>query len=326
MNRPIFFLTLTKRRLLLLVASFLFLVTGLAVGRAPEQVSVVSVMAGNTDDHLKKRIELLAKEYDAKPIDAKSDPVWRGVPGLNGLKVDVEATYEKTMKEGGNRISIVAGQIPPKVQLKDLGAVPIYRGNPEKKQMALMINVAWGTEYIPEILNILQENKIKATFFLDGSWTKKNEEVARSIAQAGHEIGNHAYSHPDMSKISAADQLRQITRTNSVIEQATGVKPKLFAPPSGAYADSTVEIAYKQDMYTILWTLDTVDWKKPPASTIVNRVLSRAENGALVLMHPTEPTRDALRTIIPNLIKKGYGLVTVSELLDEKRPVPSFEK
>lgn len=323
-KRPFLIVTLTKRRLLLWVAAFLFLAAGLAMsGEEQKQVAVINVMAGISDDALKQRIELLAKEYDQKPIDAKNDPVWRAIPGLNGLKVDIDATFQKTKSVGGDRIQVVAEQIPPKVHLKDLGAVPIYKANSQKKQIALMINVAWGTEYIPEMLATLEQHNVKATFFLDGSWTKKNPEVAKQISAAGHELGNHAYSHPDMSRMGTSDQLRQITRTNAVIEEATGIKPKLFAPPSGAYADSTVATAYKQGMYTILWSLDTVDWKKPPASTISNRVLSRAENGSMVLMHPTEPTRDALRTIVPSLLKKGYGLVTVSELLDETRPVPS---
>ncbi|TCP58880.1 putative sporulation protein (polysaccharide deacetylase family) [Tumebacillus sp. BK434] len=324
MKRPYLIVTLTKRRLLLCAAAFLFLAGGLVLsGSHEQQVAVVNVMTGVSHDSLKQRIELLAKEYDKQPIDAKNDPVWRAIPGLNGLKVDVDATYEKTKKAGGDRIQVVAEQIPPKVHLKDLGAVPIYKANAQKKQIALMINVAWGTEYIPEMLATLAEHQVKATFFLDGSWTKKNPDVAKQIAAAGHELGNHAYSHPDMSRMGVSDQLRQITRTNEVIEAATGIRPKLFAPPSGAYADSTVSTAYKQGMYTILWSLDTVDWKKPPAATIVNRVLSRAENGSMVLMHPTEPTRNALRTIVPSLVKKGYGLVTVSELLDETRPVPS---
>lgn len=324
MKRTFFFLTLTKRRLLLGTAAFLFLAAGLSIQSEPDRMSVVAAMAGTQDESLKQRIELLAKQYDAMPIDAKNDRVWRGIPGLNGVQVDVEATYERAKQAGGERIEIIAKQIPPRVHLQDLGPVPIYKGNPEKKQIALMINVAWGTEYLPEMLKILQEQGVKATFFLDGSWTKKNAEAAKKIADAGHEIGNHAYSHPDMSRLSVAEQSSQITRTNAAIEAAIGYKPKLFAPPSGAYGDNTVKTAHQLGMQTILWSLDTVDWKRPSASTIVSRVLSRAENGTLVLMHPTEPTRDALRTIIPSLVKKGYQLVTVTELLDEKRPLPSL--
>ncbi|MGB8954711.1 MAG: polysaccharide deacetylase family protein, partial [Tumebacillaceae bacterium] len=222
----------------------------------------------------------------------------------------------------GDRIPLVYKQIPPKVSLDDLGALPIYRGNPQKKQMSLMINVAWGTEYLEEILSILDTNNVKATFFLDGSWAAKNGNVAKKIVEKGHEIGNHAYTHPDMAKLGAERTAQEIVRTNDAIQKATGIRPKLFAPPSGSYNDLTVKTAHGQGMRTILWTLDTVDWKRPPAAAILNRIVPKAHNGALVLMHPTEPTVTALRTMIPELGKKGYHLVTVSELLSQERPVP----
>lgn len=326
MKRPIIMLAFSGRRLLMVVFSVMFLILGLVWNNDDLQsTSEASQMAWQnlSEDELRERVEKLAKQYNAEPINAKNDPVWKGIPGLNGVQVDVEATLEKASRATAERISLVVKQIPPKVSLDDLGAVPIYRGNPEKKQMALMINVAWGTEYIQGMLDTLEKHNVKATFFLDGSWTAKNGDVAKSIVDRGHEIGNHAYTHPDMSKMGQQQTLREITRTNDVIKKATGSTPKMFAPPGGAFNDTTVKVAHGQGMNTILWTLDTIDWKKPPASTIENRVVGRAENGALVLMHPTEPTRDALRAMIPALLKKGYDLVTVSQLLDSTRPVPS---
>ncbi|PWK12659.1 polysaccharide deacetylase family protein [Tumebacillus permanentifrigoris] len=329
-SKPILTIKLARGRLLAGVATGVLLVGGFFLtGQQGEPdakptLAVVSAMAGaSPSGSLEQRVQLLEKLYNADPIDARNDPVWKGVPELNGLKVDVEATIKQAQKAMDGRIPLVAKQIPPNVTLNDLGAVPIYRGNPEKKQMALMINVAWGTEYIEDLLKTLDEFQVKATFFLDGSWTADHPGVAKQIVVRGHEIGNHAYSHPDMSHLDAGSQRSQITRTNEVIKKATGQTPTLFAPPSGAYNETTVKTAHGQKLRTILWTLDTVDWKKPPASVIEDRVLSRAENGALVLMHPTEPTRDALRTILQGLQKKGYGLVTVSTLLDPVRPLPT---
>jgi peptidoglycan-N-acetylglucosamine deacetylase len=323
MRKPIISLPVTRGRLLAGVAICLFLVVGLLVKGHPANVPVVAAMSGAQDSDLRQRVELLAKQYNTPPIDAKNDPVWKAIPGLNGLEIDVDATVKKSQQHPDESISLVAKQIPPHVSLDDLGALPIYRGNSQKKQMALMINVAWGDEYLPDILNTLKKNNVKATFFLDGSWTKKKPDTAKQIYEAGFEIGNHAYSHPDMSKYGADAALREISRTNAAVKQAIGITPKLFAPPSGAFNSTTVKVAHGQGMRTILWTLDTVDWRKPPSSVISNKVLSKAENGALVLMHPTAPTRDALRTLIPSLLQKGYRLVTVSELLDSTRPLPN---
>ncbi|MGZ4121827.1 MAG: polysaccharide deacetylase family protein [Tumebacillaceae bacterium] len=323
MRKPILSFRITRGRLLIAVAICVFLALGLMIQGHPSNIPVVATMSGHLNSDLRERVELLAKQYDAEPINAKNDRVWKAIPGLNGLKIDVDATVKKSRNNPGETISLVAKQIPPKVSLRDLGPLPIYRGNPKKKQMALMINVAWGTEYIPDILALLKQNNVKATFFLDGSWTKKNPDVAKQIYDAGQEIGNHAYSHPDMSTYGTAAALREITRTNAVIQQATGITPKLFAPPGGAYNTNTLQSAYGQGMHSIMWTIDTLDWRKPPAATIANKVLTKAESGALVLMHPTEPTRDALRTLLPGLLQKGYSLVTVSELLDPTCPLPT---
>jgi peptidoglycan-N-acetylglucosamine deacetylase len=325
MRKPIVALVWTRRRLMLSAAAFLFLVLGLIFHHEPgKSLPAAGLLGAPQDDNIRQRVEELAKQYNTAPIDAKNDRVWKAIPGLNGIEVDVDASVREAQKSGGGRVPLVVKQIPPKVSLDQLGALPIYRGNAQKKQMSLMINVAWGTEYLPDMLNSLEQSGVKATFFLDGSWTSKNGDVAKEILQRGHEIGNHAYTHPDMSNMGADAALREISRTNDAIKRATGQKTKLFAPPGGAYNDATVKVAHGQGMRTILWTLDTIDWRKPPAAAIINRVLPKAENGALVLMHPTAPTREALPALISGLKKKGFQLVTVSELLDTKRPVPTL--
>jgi probable sporulation protein (polysaccharide deacetylase family) len=331
-GRQLLILVLTRPRLTLGSAVLVLLLSGLLIAgmdsaspKVQHPLSLISVMAGHQDADLRKRVELLANQYNADPIDAKHDRVWKAIPGLNGVKIDVEATLKQAKEQNGDRIPLVVKQIPPKVTLDDLGPLPIYRGNPQKKQMALMVNVAWGTEYLADMLSTFEKNDVQATFFLDGSWTKKNPDVAKEIIHRGHELGNHAYSHPDMAKLDSSSQLRQILRTNEVIQQATGTTPKLFAPPGGAFNTETVKLAHGQKMYTILWTIDTLDWRKPPASEIYRKVISRAENGALVLMHPTAPTSEALRSLLPSLKKMGYDLVTVSELIDQTRPFRSVQ-
>lgn len=257
-----------------------------------------------------------------EPIDAKMDPVWKAIPELNGLEVDLEATKEKmrrTSFSNQNDIPWVYKQVEPKIKLADILPAPIYRGNPEKKQMSLMVNVAWGTEHLPSMLETFKKYHVKATFFVDGSWLSKNRDMAKRILQDGHEIGSHAYSHPDMARISREKAIQEIERTNLVIEESLQIHPTLFAPPSGSFTSQTVQLAHERGMKTIMWTLDTVDWKKPPASVIVKRIVPRGKGGSMVLMHPTGPTAEALRQMIPELQRKGLALVTVSELLSPVR-------
>jgi len=273
--------------------------------------------ASSQDAALHSQLVQVAAKYDAAPINARVDSIWRLTPGLNGVRLNIAKTLQNPQAT-----PLVFDQLAPSVGLDTYVAEPIYRGNQAKRQISLMINVAWGTEFVPQILNILRAHHVHATFFLDGSWTKKNPVVAKSIALAGMELGNHAYNHPAMSRLTRSAMIEQIVRTNDVIYTATGIRPTLFAPPSGDVNNAVVRIAAGLKMRTILWTLDTIDWRRPSPATIINRIVPRRQPGAMVLMHPTAPTVAALPAMITSLQRDGYDLVTVSTLISSHRPVP----
>ncbi|SFE17416.1 probable sporulation protein, polysaccharide deacetylase family [Paenibacillus algorifonticola] len=261
-----------------------------------------------------------AESRSIKPIDARIDRVWKAIPGYNGLEVDVEGTVEKTIASGSlSPILYVYKEMPPRIKLADLGPLPVYKGNPNKKMISLMINVAWGNEYITPILQTLNKEEVKATFFLDGSWLKKYPEIAKQIQAEGHEMSNHAYTHPKMSELSRNAASLQISRTEDLLKSTLGVTNKWFAPPSGDFNQMTVQVAAEQRLRTVLWTIDTVDWTKPGADWIIRRISSRLEPGALILMHPTASSRDALTGMIREIKRQGYVLGTVSETLSEAR-------
>ena len=185
--------------------------------------------------------------------------------------------------------------------------------------VSFLINVAWGNEYLQDMLAVLKKQHVKATFFLEGRWTKNNPELAKMIYEEGHEIGNHSYSHPNMQTLSTQATREELRKTNEVIEAVTGVKSIWFAPPSGSFRDETVALAREQGMGTVMWSVDTIDWQKPSPELLQQRVLSKLHPGAFILMHPTESTAQSLETLIINIKRKGLHLVTVSEAVDEKR-------
>ncbi|OUM88386.1 MAG: hypothetical protein BAA01_08435 [Bacillus thermozeamaize] len=271
------------------------------------------------NDPLWVQIQSLAERVDQPAENARIDPVWKAIPGYNGLVVDREVTYQLAKSRSSQPIQLIYQELPPQIDLKQLPPAPIYRGNPQKPMVGLMINVAWGEEHLPAMLEILREEQVKATFFLDGSWAKKNPEWVKAIDQQGHEIGNHAYSHPAMSKLNESEMERQISQTNQVIEQVIGNKPRYFAPPSGDFNQQVVEVAHRQGMLTILWTLDTVDWKKPAPELILKRIVPEVSNGNLILMHPTSPTVQALKPMIRQIRSKKLLLGTVSDVLSPAR-------
>lgn len=269
---------------------------------------------------LKEEIVERSPEYNVDPQDAYIDRVWKKTPGRNGLKVNIEASYEKMKKAGTFKEELlVFDEVPPSVSLNDLPASPIYRGNPEKNMVAFLINVSWGTEHIPDLLNILKEQKTRATFFIEGKWAKENPDVVKMIEEQGHLIGNHAYNHPDMARMSKQEAMDQIERTNQIIKALIEETPKWFAPPSGSFNDDVVEGAHELNMETILWTVDTIDWKNPSVNVMMNRVMTNIHPGATILMHPTSSTIQGLPLLIKEIRSEGYKIGTVEQLLSEDR-------
>ncbi|MFC5532506.1 polysaccharide deacetylase family protein [Cohnella yongneupensis] len=277
-----------------------------------------------TNKPLLQWIEQQAPGKAMTAIDAVNDRVWKAIPGYDGREVDVQATYRKAM-EAGIQVPIATAKFPwvyreikPAINLSDLPMLPTYRGNPAKPMVALMINVAWGDEYLMPMLDTLKAANVHATFFMDGMWLSKHMDVAKEIIASGHELSNHAYSHPNMSQLGAGKQREEIGKTEKLLDEL-GVDNKWFAPPSGDYNSQTVKVAAEFGLRTVLWTLDTLDWRKPPSWSIVAKVTSRVGPGTLILMHPTESSKGALSGIIKAVRAKGYSLGTVSETLSTDR-------
>ncbi|MCI9031116.1 MAG: polysaccharide deacetylase family protein [Clostridia bacterium] len=193
---------------------------------------------------------------------------------------------------------------------------PLYRGTSDTK-VSLMINVYWGTEYIEPMLDILKRKGVKTTFFVGGMWVAENDALLKKIYDEGHEIGNHGYYHKDSKKLSDERCAQEISVTHKLVSEIVGVEMDLFAPPSGSYGSSTVNVAEKLGYRTILWSLDTIDWRDKDAELIYSRATKKIRGGDLVLMHPTEKTVDALERIIDEISAKGLTVSTVSEVLGD---------
>lgn len=304
----------------LIFATIFYMLTSADIPSTSKSESVIPTFSNDQNIELYEKIKAYNDQHKVEPIDAVIDKVWKAIPGYNGIVVDIDASFKKL--KASNELDteqIIFKEVSPNIHLDDLEPSPIYRGNPEKPMVSLLINVAWGNEYIPGILEALEKNNVKATFFFDGSWVKKNPALAAMIYLQGHEIGNHAYSHPDLKFKSRVETVDELKKTNDIIEKTLDVKPIWFAPPSGSFKDETIDVAHELGMKTILWTVDTVDWKKPETSEMVSRVVSKVGNGTMILMHPTKPVFEGLETMINEIKEKGYQLGTVSELMSEKR-------
>lgn len=191
----------------------------------------------------------------------------------------------------------------------------IYHGNELQPVVAFACNVFWGEEYLPQMLDTFDAKNIKVTFFIGGSWAKRYPDILKDITRRGHEIANHSYSHPHPNRLSKQENQEQIQKTENLVAEITGIKTSLYAPPYGEFNDTVLQAAHELGYRTIMWSIDTIDWKRPPVEVLQNRVLKKLHKGAIILMHPTEPTAKALPELIAEIEKSGYTISTVSSIL-----------
>lgn len=194
--------------------------------------------------------------------------------------------------------------------------IPIYRVDRQDKMVSLTFDAAWGNEDTQQLIDILNKYKVKATFFLVGQWVDKYPESVKALADNGEEVMNHSNTHPDMTKLSADEMLKQINACDDKIEKITGKRPILFRAPYGAYNNTLLQTLEGINHYDIQWDVDSLDWKDISASQIKERVLSKVKSGSIILFHNAAlHTPEALPSIIDSLQSQGYKIVPVSQLI-----------
>lgn len=280
-------------------------------------VTIAGVPVGwKLESEVRQIVEELAKANAFLPRDA----YWEAdssavVPASTGRYVDVRATVKRVMTApAGARLDLVTVEITPTVPTQCLQ--PIYRGPSDKKRMALTVNVDWGQEVLPGMLKVFEREGVKITFFLTGRWAKKYPEEAKALADAGHEIANHGLKHDHPKQLSEWELTKLICDNGELLKSITGRCSPLFAPPYGEVDTRIAAVAARNGYKTVMWTIDTIDWRDPSPEAIVQRVVGNAVPGAIVLMHPKPNTLKALPVMINQLKNKGYELVTVSKLLE----------
>ena len=186
-------------------------------------------------------------------------------------------------------------------------------------KIALTFDDGPHPRYTPKILEILKKYNIKATFFTVGINAYYYPDTLKKVISDGHEIGNHTYTHPKVSKIEKGRLKKEIEDCEEILYELGEYKTNLFRPPEGMIDGDILNIINNLDYDVILWDIDTRDWAHTPAKEIADKVIKNISSGDIILMHDyigyNSPTCDALELFIPELIKKGYKFVTVSELL-----------
>lgn len=185
------------------------------------------------------------------------------------------------------------------------------------KVVALTIDDGPHPLTTPEILAVLREKNVTATFFALGRNIENRLDILAEVAAAGHEIGNHAYSHRFSHQTSQAEYMEEVKRTETLISKVAP-KPILFRPPGGGYNDNLVMLLKNSGYTIVLWSIDPRDWTRPPVAQVVEHVVNNVKNGSIILLHDGQdrlPTPKAIGQIVDRLRAQGYEFVTVSQLL-----------
>lgn len=199
------------------------------------------------------------------------------------------------------------------------------RGNPNKNLIALTFDDGPDSHYTPQILDILKDKNVRATFFVMGQQIEHFPELMKRIVDEGHGIANHTWSHPRLPRVTTSKLREEVTSTQNIMEKTVGRKPDLFRPPFGAITKSDALVLQQMGFRTIMWTVDTLDWSGLSAEEILEIVHRDISPGGIILQHnfqPHAPTArlldgsvEALPQIIDDLRGQGYQFVTVQTLL-----------
>ena len=254
------------------------------------------------------------------------------LPACSSQKDDVAAAKAKAaaqpVKLGANTQYRPPSYVQPGLRNPNMnlpsnfsGATVTYsRGLSTNPYVAMTFDDGPHPQNTPRLLDMLRTRNIKATFYVIGSNVDRHPQIVRRIVAEGHEIGNHTYTHRKLTSLGSSEVRREMSRTQDAIVRAAGVKPRTMRPPYGALLQSQREMIFSEFRYpTIMWSVDPQDWKRPGPAIVKSRILSGANNGAIILAHDLHaPTVDAMPGTFDGLLSKGFKFITVSQLLAQK--------
>lgn len=195
-------------------------------------------------------------------------------------------------------------------------AAPALAAAAAKEQpgkVALTFDDGPSKRYTPQLLDGLAERRVKATFFITGKNAAANPEIVKRIAKEGHLIGNHTYSHLQLSRTNREVFKQELVKTCSIIKEITGEDVLYVRPPYGSW-DKTLE--KELNLFPVLWTIDPLDWCTDNAANVVQKVVSKTTENSVILLHDEYASSvTAALQIVDELQKQGYEFVTVEEIL-----------
>jgi len=199
-----------------------------------------------------------------------------------------------------------------------------WRGRTSEKKIALTFDDGPQPEFTPQLLKILDQHSVPATFFMVGRHVERHTALAKEVAASGHELGNHTYSHQMMFRLTDAVMADEIHRTHDLLANLNGAAPTYLRPPMGLFSRRVLDVVEQSGYRTVVGDVYPRDPHLPGREKILSRVLGRVMNGSIIILHDGGNTNHvdrsqtvwAVERLLPELLKRGFQFVTLSELLN----------
>ncbi|MFC8920909.1 polysaccharide deacetylase family protein [Streptomyces sp. NPDC057116] len=255
---------------------------------------------------------LFALERNGTAPPGPTGPAPRAHPGAAGARPGV--LTGPRLAPSAYRLQPMTAHAPPRHRraLPPVRQRPFLRVSGVGQSMVLSFDDGPDPRYTPAVLSTLRAYGVRAMFFVCGEMAAVNPDLLREMADDGHVVGNHSWSHPLMPRLRPSRIRDELGSTSDLIERTLGSPPLWYRAPYGAWNRHSFEIGAELGMEPLAWTVDTLDWKEPGAPVIVRRVLDGAGPGVVVLSHDAGGDRSqsvaALRAYLPQLLAAGYHL------------------
>lgn len=321
----------------------MLLVVSLCVGIYVGVRNIDQGRFSNPNEQLKAQRRQATPEFSQRSVKDTSEPIRRTRPTIEAeLQTNIaserqrgeakskgEQAASSTFSEGHHRsIDVLKAHLPSAIREmldgvevhKPLWQLELSRLPVNEGLIALTFDAHYTDEFVPQILGVLKRYNVRVTFFVTGHWADKFPESLKMIASHGHEIGNHTYSHPRLTKLSDEAIVGEVKRAEESILKAVGDKAPLtpyVRPPYGDRDERVAKVLLSSGYIPVYWAVDGLDWKKDASeNAVVERVVMKSTPGDIVLLHATSKvTSNSLPSIIDGLLQKGLQPCSVTELV-----------
>ncbi|WP_339181587.1 polysaccharide deacetylase family sporulation protein PdaB [Oceanobacillus sp. FSL W7-1293] len=198
----------------------------------------------------------------------------------------------------------------------------LSKGNEDLEDVAVTFNISWGEEKVESILEVLEKEEVQATFFVSGEWAERHPDLLEAISEGTHEIGLLGYRYKSYLDQEPEQIKQDLIKAQEVMDKLGYEDIHLLRTPHGHLNEEIIELAESMQFQVVHWNVNPDDWENPGVESIIDEVMDQTENGDIILLHASDSakqTAEALESVLPGLKNKGYGLITISEMVNQAK-------